>query len=416
MTLRRLSRSQIFSPATIALAGLISLAVAMGIGRFAFTPLMPMMLRDGVVDLDLGGSLASANYLGYLAGAMVCMGLPRIWSHASLVRGGLVATVLLTAGMALPLAEGWLVLRFLAGVASAVVFVYTAGWSLSELAKRDAEHLSGFVFSGPGLGIALSGLLATGMIWSGASSAVGWVGFGVLALLMSAAVWPVLGGRTPLHAVEGPGQPGSGFSVQRSSVEMAVFAIAYGLAGFGYIVTATYLPVIARQALHESIWLDLFWPVFGIASVVGCYAATRVTGRVDPRALLAFAYIVQAIGVILVIPFPSVSGFTISSVLAGLPFLAINFFAMKEVRRLRPHHVARFMGMLTALFGIGQIAGPSIVSVLLRHAVTPAAGFASALEIASITLTVGAIIYLAMIRLWPMNGTIPAEDADEPLT
>ncbi|HKX41490.1 MAG TPA: YbfB/YjiJ family MFS transporter, partial [Burkholderiaceae bacterium] len=119
----------------IALAGAVSLAVAMGIGRFAFTPLLPMMLADGVIDLHAASWLASANYLGYLAGALLCTLQPWIWARAGwlppvnapqVVRGGLVATALLTLAMALPWPATWPVWRFAAGVASAVVFVYTA--------------------------------------------------------------------------------------------------------------------------------------------------------------------------------------------------------------------------------------------------------------------------------------------------
>src|SRR6187431_1789662 len=99
-------------PGRVVLAGMIALAVAMGIGRFAFTPLLPMMLSDGVVNLAAASWLASANYLGYLAGALLCTFQPWVWRKLgiaaaphgpTMVRGGLVATVLLTLGMAMPL-------------------------------------------------------------------------------------------------------------------------------------------------------------------------------------------------------------------------------------------------------------------------------------------------------------------------
>jgi hypothetical protein len=85
----------------IALAGLVALAVAMGIGRFAFTPLLPMMLSDGVVDLPTASWLASANYFGYMLGAILCTLQPWLWArfkglpslaYSSLVRAGLIAT------------------------------------------------------------------------------------------------------------------------------------------------------------------------------------------------------------------------------------------------------------------------------------------------------------------------------------
>src|SRR5699024_6278543 len=119
------------------------LAVAMGIGRFAFTPILPMMLHDGVVDLAGASWLASANYVGYLVGAVTCTIQPWLWSRLprlppidgpALVRTGLVGTGLLTLAMALPLPAAWPALRFAAGIASALVFVYSSGWCLAQFA------------------------------------------------------------------------------------------------------------------------------------------------------------------------------------------------------------------------------------------------------------------------------------------
>ena len=129
-------------PLTIAFAGMAALASAMGIGRFAFTPLLPMMLHDGVVDLPQGSWLATANYLGYLLGALLYMVLPRLLGRAAgahglglnagLVRGGLVATAVFTAGMAAPWQAAWPALRLLAGVTSALVFLGTVNWCLAR--------------------------------------------------------------------------------------------------------------------------------------------------------------------------------------------------------------------------------------------------------------------------------------------
>ena len=132
-----------------ALAGLVALAVAMGIGRFAFTPILPMMLHDGVVDLPRASWLASTNYVGYLVGALLCTFEPWL-AAASPCAGrstgrrssavGLAAHRLLTLAMALPWPAAWPALRFAAGVASAIVFVYSSGWCLAQLAARGAPR------------------------------------------------------------------------------------------------------------------------------------------------------------------------------------------------------------------------------------------------------------------------------------
>ncbi|MGF7212071.1 MFS family permease [Skermanella aerolata] len=391
------------SIAVVALAGSVSLAVAMGVGRFAFTPLLPMMLRDGTIDIAQGSWLATANYLGYLAGALLCMVLPRSWSGAVMIRSGLIATVLLTLGMALPLPALWPLLRFLAGVVSAVVFVFTAGWCLARLARLGVPAMAGAIFTGPGLGIALSGLAATIMVAVHWSAATGWLVFALLAAVLSVVVWPVFKGADPAapSAAATAPPPAPPAPVGGGTAEMTVFTLAYGLAGFGYIITATFLPVIAREALPGSVWLDLFWPILGLAVVAGALLTTRVPTRFDTRLVLAVCYAIQGLGVILTLFVSSLAGFIVSSALVGLFITSISFFAMQEARRLRPHHAARFMGLLTALYGIGQIAGPPLTAALLARLPSRAEGFGWSLGIASAALAAGACLYVVMYVVWP---------------
>jgi hypothetical protein len=381
----------------------------MGIGRFAFTPLLPMMLHDGVIDLHGASWLASANYLGYLAGALMCTFQPWIWARAprlpaingpALVRGGLVATGVLTLGMAVPWAAIWPLLRFAAGVASAVVFVYTSGWCLAQLARMNQAAIGGAIYTGPGAGIVISGLFASGMVPWGWHAQTGWLIFGLLAFALTAGVWRIFQGTSAPASASAPA-PAAGGSETHGGVEIGCLALAYGLAGLGYIVTATFLPVIARQALPGSPWLDMFWPIFGVGVMVGALLATRMRMTQDMRLLLAGCYAVQAVGIAIGVWSPSLAGFAIGSLLLGIPFTAITFFAMQEVRRLRPLLAASFMGLLTAVYGIGQIAGPPMVALLLRHSRNVGEGFTLALEVAAAALLLGGLIYLAMLRAWP---------------
>ncbi len=391
-------------PIAIALAGLVALAVAMGIGRFAFTPLLPMMLHDGLVDLPGASWLATANYFGYWIGALACTVQPMLWrrwgraplAHTSVVRAGLVATVLLTLGMAMPLAALWPLWRFLAGVASAFVFVFVSGWCLARLGALGAPALAGVIYVGPGLGISVSGLAATAMVPMGVHALTGWAVFALLAALLTALAWPQLRGAVGAAAVsevhDRPPPAGT----------LPLFTLAYGLAGFGYIVTATFLPVIARQALPGSVWLDLFWPLFGAGVAVGALVTVRLPMHIDRRHLLVACYAMQAAGVLLSVWWPTRLGFAAGSLLLGLPFTAITLFAMQEARRLRPHGAAALIGLLTAAYGLGQIAGPPMVAWLLGRAGSPAAGFALSLQTAAAALVLGALIYGVLARRDPV--------------
>lgn len=399
-------------PWHVAATGMVSLGVAMGIGRFAFTPLLPMMLADGVVTLPEASWLASMNYLGYLLGALLCMLQPwirRRLGHASLANGpawvcaGLIGTVVLTLGMAMPTPMLWPLLRFAAGVASAVVFVYTSGWCLVQLAQMNRPTMGALIYIGPGAGIVISGLAASGIVALHGTAWAGWLIFGVLAAALTATVWSTLreGGRSHVTTPAAPA-PAMPTAPASQNSEVGLLTFAYGLAGFGYIITATFLPVIARQAIPGSPWLDLFWPLFGVGVVVGAIGASRIHGVRDLRLLLIGCYLVQALAIATSLISPSLVGFALGSFLLGLPFTAITYFAMQEVRRLRPAHAASYMGLATAVYGAGQIAGPPLVAALLARSSTPGAGFNLSLTVAASALVLGATVYGCMVWLHPV--------------
>lgn len=390
-------------PLIIALAGTLSLAVAMGIGRFAFTPLMPMMLHEGLLDIAAASWLASTNYFGYLLGALLCTFQPALWARWSLrpvratvmVKWGLSLTCALTALMAINAPAIWPALRFAAGVVTAVAFVYTSTWCLGQLSRLHAPAMGGVVYAGPGVGIASSGLLAGLMVLFGWHASAGWLALAGLAALLAAGAWPVFRedpGAAAATAVPVVA-PGGG-----STTEKAALTLAYGLAGFGYIITATFLPVIARTALPGSIWPDLFWPLLGVGVACGALLASRIPAHIDQRLLLVICYLMQALGVVIGIWLPTLAGFALGSLLVGLPFTAITFFAMQVGRRLHPHSPAAIIGLLSGAFAGGQIIGPPVAAAMLARAPDHATGFAWAIDIAALALLAGAGIYGWMMR------------------
>jgi len=223
--------------------------------------------------------------------------------------------------------------------------------------------------------------------------------------VLTAVPWKVFDRRHALAAqpVAASGAAMGAPPVQPGALELPGLALAYGLAGIGYIVTATFLPVIARQALPDSHWLDLFWPLFGAGVMGGALLASRIRSSGDLRVRLAICYAIQAVGVAASLVSPTLAGFAIGSLLLGLPFTTITFFAMQEARRLRPQGPASFMGLLTAMYGVGQIAGPPLAAWLVARSGNAARGFALSLWIASGILAAGAVLYLALARAYPVR-------------
>src|SRR5215212_6797377 len=154
-------------------SGIVALAAAMGVGRFAFTPLMPLMLRDGTLGAAAGAEWAAANYGGYLAGALTASWFSRDPRRG--VRWSLAGVALTT------LAAAWVggetpallgpTLRAAAGVFSAWALVCASGWCLAELARRRVPQLGAWIYCGVGLGIALAGALA----WLGGRQPASWL-------------------------------------------------------------------------------------------------------------------------------------------------------------------------------------------------------------------------------------------------
>ncbi|MBR8230782.1 YbfB/YjiJ family MFS transporter [Burkholderia vietnamiensis] len=401
---------------TAALACMVGLAVALGVGRFAFTPLLPLMLADGSIGLRAGSWLASANYAGYFVGALSCAALPV--APACMVRFGLAATVLLTAAMGVGhLLPAWLAVRFVAGVVSAWTFVFVSQWGLRRLAELHAPEWSGVIYAGPGVGIVLTGLIGGAL--AGHRAAPGWLGFAVLSALLSAAIWRTFGhapapvaaaaavapapapaaSAVPAAAVTPAAVPATTApataappDARRRRADAAWLVALYGMPGFGYIITATFLPVIARAALPAgSPWPDLFWPMFGAALIVGAIAAARLPGHWDNRLLLAAGCTTQALGIAAGIVWPNAAGFSIGSVLLGLPFTAITLFAMREARRLHGERAAGLMGYATASYGVGQILGPLVAAPLAARF----GSFSPALWVAAGALLAGAAGFAA---------------------
>ncbi len=381
-----------------ALACMIGLAIVLGVGRFAFTPLLPLMLADGSIGLKAGGWLASANYAGYFVGAVSCAAL-RV-APARMVRFGLVATVLLTAAMGvghwLP---AWLVVRFVAGVVSAWTFVFMSQWGLRRLAELIAPKWSGVIYAGPGVGIVMTGLIGSAL--AGQRAAAGWLGFAALSAVLSVAIWRTFGAApasahaqaappppaAPQAVAGAPATPAARAGTRSHRADAAWLVVLYGAPGFGYIITATFLPVIARAALPAgSPWPDLFWPMFGAALIVGAITAARLPGHWDNRLLLAAGCATQALGIAAGIVWPNAAGFSIGSALLGLPFTAITLFAMREARRLHGERAAGLMGYATASYGVGQILGPLVAAPLAARF----GSFTPALWVAVAALLIGA--------------------------
>jgi MFS family permease len=355
----------------IALAGLAALAVAMGIGRFAFTPLLPMMQADAGVTLAQGGWLASANYAGYLIGALSA-------SRAPLgIRGGLIAIAATTFAMApFQQFEYWLAMRMLAGIASAWVLVQVSAWSLERFAQLGRPRLAGVVFAGVGSGIVVAGLLCLALMSLRAQSSQAWMALGAVALIVALVLWPQFASAQVARTESRK----DGWNPQWWRL-----VAAYGAYGFGYIVPATFLPAMARDLIDDPAVFGWAWPLYGLAAAVSTLALVRTT--TGNRQVWFASQIAMALGVAAPVAIAGLPGILLSALLVGGTFVVITMAAMREALAIAAAQAARLMAALTAAFAAGQIIGPLFVSLLVQIGWQ----FHTGLLIASLILTAGAL-------------------------
>jgi predicted MFS family arabinose efflux permease len=336
----------------ITLIGLVALALAMGIGRFAFTPMLPLMQDDGLLGVSSGGLLASCHFLGYLMGAMSAARVrlaPRFMLQLSLLLIGIG-----TLGMGLTDSyAAWLVLRWVSGVCSAWVLVLISNYYVKALADRDRASHQGWIFSGVGAGIAVVGFGCLGfMVW-GLASAPAWLALGLSSIAIGGVVCLMMGDELPTER-RPPRSPAS----QRTPLVWGL-VLAYGIAGIGYTIPATYLPVMARESVASPIVYGWSWPVFGLAAFASTLLVSRLQARYSNRQIWAAGHVVMAAGLLLPVALPHIAAIAAAGFCVGGSFMVVTMVGMREAHRLAPPpDVIRHIAVMTTAFATGQILGP----------------------------------------------------------
>jgi len=385
--------------AAVVLAGALALAVAMAIGRFAFTPLLPLMMRDGLLDAAGGAELAAANYLGYLVGALSAGRLAA--RPLPLLRACLLAMALMTAAVGWTDAPAaWTALRFGAGVASAWALVAVSSWALTTLAARGRALWVGGVFAGVGGGVALTGLLA----WAAADWPARqlWQGLGALALVLAAAVaWLLREAAPPVPpAAPAPGAPRSGCPPGSWPLVWC-----YGVFGFGYILPATFLPAMARALIDDPARFGLVWPLFGAAAVASTLGSVRLLAVLRPLPAWVLCQATLALGTAMPLLSRSAAALAVAALAVGGTFVLVTVIAMAVARERVPQQPAPLVARMTAAFALGQIAGPLLVRALHGAHWGPGGAWGP-IELASATAT--AAVLASVVWLWRLSAASPA--------
>ena len=369
----------------VLIGGVLGMVVAMGIGRFIFTPILPLMQRDLGMTNSVAGWLAGLNYLGYLGGAIVCSVTPGLLRSWLITGGSLFVSIATTLFMGATLSVHWWgLMRFAGGFASAVLFIVITAEVGETLSRRGYGHWLGTLYGGVGLGIAISGLVVPPLDniggWSGA-----WYGAGLLAAILAVAGL-LLGRRREL--VKPITIDESRTPVSLSSVRL--LAVGYFFEGLGYIVTATFLVAIISMTPGLEDFAPYSWVAVGLAAVPSTIFWPYLGRRIGNRKALLGAYLLQASGILVSVWAESMTTVLFVAVSFGGTFLGIVALTLTEGNLRMPGDGRRAAAFLTASFGVGQVLGPVLAGTLADIQ----EGFAVPLVLATVCVAIAGLCVL----------------------
>ena len=340
----------------IALGGLIALAAAMGVGRFVYTPILPFMVDDLVLSAPAAGVIASANFLGYLLGAVAASkgALPggrRAWFLT-----GLALSAVTTGAMAFTDSMAvFLALRLVGGVASAFVLVFSSALVLDRLAAAGRPGLSAVHFAGVGVGIAVSAVLVAAL--AGFGWRAQWLASGAVSLLALGAAARLVPRGLPAEAPPDT-QPTDGMDRR-----LAALIVAYGLFGFGYVITATFISTMVRAEPSLRVIEPVVWLAVGLAAIPSVALWAWVGRRWGNDRGFALACLVEGIGVAISVLVADAAAVLFAAALLGGTFMGITALGLILARGLAAGDPRRMMALMTAAFGLGQMIGPTFAGV-----------------------------------------------------
>lgn len=373
------------SAASLAWPAALALAAAMGIGRFAFTPVWPLMAQEGGLSLAQGSWMASANYAGYLLGALAAVAWPVLHARAQLAIS-LLAVALLT--LAMPLTHNvavWCALRLAAGYASASAFICVASSRVVPQGDPREPATAALTYAGVGAGIALTGLACLGlMAWQIGADGT-WLILGALTLALSAMAWPGLNRPAAAAAPTAPAAPNAAsaanaaIAANTSNTATAPntpppaaparlprviprLALHYGVFGVGYIIPATFLPAMAKQVIPNPAIFGWAWPLFGLAAAVSCLLVPRLARGRDEKRVWQAAQALMAAGMLAVALWQHIAAVIVAALLVGGTFMVITQAGILTARRMAGAAAPRAAALMTAAFAAGQIMGPLLAS------------------------------------------------------
>lgn len=375
-------------------AGICALVLTIGLARFAYTPLLPIMRAQAELSYLAGGWLATFNYVGYLLGALIAANVTNLRHKYVLYRFGLVVAVVSTAAMGWTEDVGtWALLRLVSGMSSAAGMLLASGLILDWLMRNGHRAELGLHFTGIGLGIMVSGI-AVNLMLDRLDWAQQWIALGLLGVLFLVPAWRWLPSPTSAQAR----RPGSGHADRMAAPSgrwMALLMGSYFCAGFGYVVSATFIVAILEKMpllVGLGAWL---WVAVGLAAVPSSLLWDRIAQRTGYMRALILGFGLQTVSILLPVLTQDPWLNLLSALLYGGTFIGLVSLTLTLIGRRFPGNPSKAMAKLTLSYGLAQIVAPAIAGGIAAST----GSYLGALVVAVVVMGAGMLMVVALSAL-----------------
>ena len=373
------------------IAGICSLIVTVGVARFSYSLLLPVM-QEGAGLTELGGGwLASTNFMGYMSGVLLAASMHNLNYKYNLHRVYLILSVVTSAAMVMTTdITTWAILRFLAGTCASGGFIIASGLVLKWLVKNNHRAELGIHFAGAGLSIVITSLLFEAMQTISADWQQQWLALSVLAVVFAVPAWlwmphPSSENKNQENVKDNP--PSKKFK--------SLMMLAYFCAGYGYAVSSTFIVDIVERTQGLQGQGGFVFLLIGLAAIPATLIWDRVARRFGYLRTLIAAYLLQVIGIILPAINDSLPTVIISALLFGGTFIACVSLVLTMAGKFFPSDPAKFMGTMTLSYGAAQIIAP----VCTGYIVETYGSYDPGLYLSATVVMVGTVFLYGLLTL-----------------
>ena len=347
--------------AILILTGIAALTIAVGIGRFSYTPILPYMISELNLTTTEAGLIASSNYLGYLLGSLIPI-FPQFPKNIrSIFIYSIFISIISLFAMGLTNTfEVFILIRFIHGIFSAFVLILGTSLIVSHVQKKGKIFLGTAHFSGVGLGMALSAIVVSYLGFLNFKWDELWFSIGILAIILSFQIIKF----TPIQKAE---VKYNLKSKHKTSLGFSLITISYGLYGFGYVAFGTFISTMSRLTPGLEKTEPYVWFVVGVTGIPSVFFWNWFGSKIGNDIGLFLANLILGLGVLFSVLINNEFGIFISCILFGLSFVPITSMCLLEGQKRFSGSFIVSTAILTFSFSIGQMIGPYLSGLLTDY-------------------------------------------------